>query len=184
MINPGLEKREMNVKTEERERKRFPFSKQEDKQLLRLVNQYGDETRCAWKYIAMNMKGRNTRQCRERYNLYLRKGVNKSTKWTDEEDEVLLSKYEEIGPHWKMMEEFFEGRNSYNIKNRFISLTRRRRRTNLKNPKKEDMRIAEAENIHNSRYLEDKTEEFKEEQFFDENGNINIESFDENYFCF
>lgn len=38
MINPGLEKREMNVKIEERERKRFPFSKQEDKQLLRLVN--------------------------------------------------------------------------------------------------------------------------------------------------
>lgn len=54
MINPGLEKREMNVKTEERERKRFPFSKQEDKQLLRLVNQYGDETRCAWKYTISN----------------------------------------------------------------------------------------------------------------------------------
>ena len=78
------------------------------------------------------MKGRNARQCRERYKLFLSDGIKKKVKWTKEEDDILLSKYACFGPHWKMMEKFFIGRTSYNIKNRYASLQRHHKNALIK----------------------------------------------------
>lgn len=105
-------------------RKRFPFSNKEDKRLIELVNIYGEDDMSVWELIAKKMEGRNARQCRERYKLFLNDGIKKNVKWTKEEDDILLSKYEIYGPHWKIMEEFFIGRTSYSIKNRYSSLRR------------------------------------------------------------
>ena len=106
-------------------RKRTPFSQLEDYQLKELVKMYGIEKPYVWDLISLYMKGRSARQCRERYKLYLDEGIKRKEKWTNEEDEILLSKYELLGPRWKLMEKFFPGRNSYSIKNRFISLKRK-----------------------------------------------------------
>lgn len=103
-------------------RKRCPFTKEEDNLLIELVQLYGTQCKNIWYVIAGHMKGRNVRQCRERYQLFLSKNVKKKEKWTDEEDEILLSKYSILGPHWKKYEQFFIGRTSYSIKNRFKSL--------------------------------------------------------------
>lgn len=116
-------------------RTRCPFSKQEDMLLLELVGIYGIEDKNNWHFIACHIKGRNARQCRERYQLFLSKDIRRKAKWTKEEDEILLSKYKILGPHWKKMEEFFEGRTSYNIKNRFISLNRQREKKGFHLPK-------------------------------------------------
>lgn len=105
-------------------RKRFPFSKEEDNLLLSLVQFYGLQNKGVWNIIASHMKGRNVRQCRERYQLFLSQSVKKGEKWSAEEDQILLSKYEIYGPHWKKYEPFFVGRTSYSIKNRFKSLAR------------------------------------------------------------
>ena len=106
-------------------RTRNPFSKEEDQQILQLVQYFGVNDKNNWYFIASQLKGRSPRQCRERYQLFLSDQVRKNAKWSSEEDEILLSEYQIYGPHWKQLEQFFVGRTSYNIKNRFISLSRR-----------------------------------------------------------
>ena len=116
--NSGTEKKE-------KPRKRAPFSPFEDRQLKELVKMYGIEQPYVWDLISLHMKGRSARQCRERYKLYLDEGIKRKEKWTEEEDEILLSKYKLLGPRWKSMEIFFTGRTSYCIKNRYSSLKRK-----------------------------------------------------------
>lgn len=105
-------------------RKRNPFTAEEDQKILDLVQLYQDTSKVNWYFIATQLQGRNVRQCRERYQLFLSDGIKRKVKWTSEEDEILLKQYQVLGPRWKQMESFFEGRTSYSIKNRFISLTR------------------------------------------------------------
>lgn len=131
-IKPNLYAQRSQVNnTEQKEinqikrRTRIPFTKEEDERLLALVSLFGINDKNNWYFIANNIAGRTPRQCRERYQLFLSDGVRKKEKWTKEEDDLLISKYKIIGPHWKKLEQFFEGRTSYNIKNRFISLNRR-----------------------------------------------------------
>ncbi|KAK8837404.1 hypothetical protein M9Y10_036838 [Tritrichomonas musculus] len=116
---------EEDEKTDEikKRRKRRPFSKKEDQLLLELVQKYGEEDK--WKKIASQMKGRNCRQCRERYKLFLCKNVHKKIKWTKQDDELLLAKYQILGPRWKKMEKYFKGLTYVTIRNRFMSLTRK-----------------------------------------------------------
>lgn len=117
-------------KTDLKQRKRIPFTESEDRKLIELVQIYGIDKKKNWKLIANNMIGRNVRQCRERYNLFLSQNVIKKAKWTKEEEDLLLEKYEILGPHWKKMEVFFKGRNLYSIKNKFISLTKKMNKKN------------------------------------------------------
>ena len=106
-------------------RKRCPFTKKEDRKLIQYVQQFGANNKDTWHLIAYYINGRTARQCRERYQLFLMDGIKQKTKWTNEEDNLLLSKYNEIGSHWKNMEQFFIGGTSYAIKNRFISLQKK-----------------------------------------------------------
>ncbi|KAK8843117.1 hypothetical protein M9Y10_025310 [Tritrichomonas musculus] len=117
----------LSQQPEIKRRTRKPFTKEEDQQILQLVQYFGSNDKNKWYIIASQMKGRSPRQCRERYQLFLSDGVRKNAKWSSEEDELLLSKYQLHGPHWKQLEQFFVGRTSYNIKNRFISLSRRKK---------------------------------------------------------
>lgn len=68
------------------------------------------------------MDGRNVRQCRERFQFYLDEKTKNTERWSKEEDEILLSKFNELGPRWKLMEPFFVKRNMYSIKNRYKAL--------------------------------------------------------------
>ena len=83
------------------EKKRNPFTQEEDEMLIKLVGCYGTQQRNDWRTIASQMKGRTVRQCRERYQLFLNSNIKKCVKWTKEEDTLLLSEYEKIGPHCK-----------------------------------------------------------------------------------
>lgn len=95
------------------------FSYEEDEQLKKLVEQFGDKD---WKFIARKMPGRSTRQCRERYKNYLSPEI-KNGPWTKEEDELLREKYNEYGPHWSSISKFFKSRSDVNIKNRWSALS-------------------------------------------------------------
>ena len=109
-------------------RTRTPFSKGEDNKLIQLVNLFGVENKNVWHIIAKHMDNRTVRQCRERYQLYLSEGFKKKEKWTTEEDDILLAKYSILGPKWKEMEKYLQGRNSYSIRNRYISLNRKKKK--------------------------------------------------------
>ena len=70
------------------------------------------------------MDGRNVRQCGERFQFYLDEKTKNTERWSKEEDEILLSKFKEFGPRWKLMEPFFVKRNMYSIKNRYKALAK------------------------------------------------------------
>lgn len=91
------------------------FSPKEDAKLVKIVQQYGPFN---WHMIGKKMKTRTGRQCRDRYQNYLRPGCNKGP-WTEEEYELLKQKVMELGPKWTEISTFFNGRTGINIKNRW-----------------------------------------------------------------
>ena len=100
------------------------FTVEEDILLRKLVAQYGENN---WQQVARRMEGRNLRQCKERWNNYLTPMV-RNTPWTPEEDELLLNKVAEIGPHWVRISKYFPMRTDINIKNRYLVLKRRNKK--------------------------------------------------------
>ena len=96
----------------------FKWSTQEDNKLRQLVFVFGDNN---WKNLAKNMEGRNSRQCRERWQYYLNPHL-KIGNWTKEEDELILQKREELGPKWMTIKKFFMFRTDAMIKNRYNAL--------------------------------------------------------------
>lgn len=110
---------------------RVPFTQIEDELLIGLVNRYGVYN---WKYISLQMPGRNVRQCKERWENYLSPEVFNGP-WTVEENELLVKKYEELGPRWKKISSFFPTRTDINIKNHWKMCERRAKRDFLNKTK-------------------------------------------------
>lgn len=90
------------------------FTFQEDMLLEALVNQYGEN----WELISMEMRTRSVRQCRERYNNYLRPDISHEN-WTHQEDELLIQKVNELGRRWSVIAKFFGTRSEASVKNRY-----------------------------------------------------------------
>lgn len=76
-----------------------PWTEDETQQLSELVQQHGAK----WTLIAQKLPSRrNSKQCRRRYNNFIKLGDNRkdNAAWTAEEDALLLSCYEELGNRW------------------------------------------------------------------------------------
>jgi hypothetical protein len=100
------------------------FSASEDERLTRLVEELGNED---WQAIATHLRGRNARQCRDRWTNYLSPAVGNGP-WTFGEDQLLMQKYSEFGPFWKHIASFFRSRTDINVKSRWHLLHRRLRK--------------------------------------------------------
>ena len=101
---------------------RRKFTEEEDQILSQLVSEMGPRK---WDQIAKRMPNRTARQCRDRYSNYLIPGFFNG-EWSKEEDELLYLKYQEYGPKWTVIKEFFKNRSPNSIKNRwnyFVSRT-------------------------------------------------------------
>jgi hypothetical protein len=96
------------------------FSPEEDQYLRHLVSRYGPSD---WKQISLHMNGRTVRQCRERWKSYLEPSLNKLD-WTAQEDQLLLQKYEEIGPKWSRLALYFHARTDIDVRNRYHRIER------------------------------------------------------------
>ena len=99
---------------------RSMFSKEEDNKLKSLVSIFGEDN---WSGISHLMEGRSLRQCKERWMYHLSPSI-RHDEWTMEEDILLLNKYNEFGPRWKLINAFFNGRTDAMIKNRFNKIKR------------------------------------------------------------
>lgn len=97
------------------------FSPEEDIKLTKLVEQFGTDN---WNLISNKMKRRNSRQCRDRWENYLSPTLNKEP-FTNEEDLLILEKYEEIGAKWVTISKFLVGRTDISVKSRWLMLQRR-----------------------------------------------------------
>lgn len=104
------------------------WSKEEDEKLKKLVEEFGVND---WRHLAKKMEGRNSRQCRERYQYYLNPSLIQG-QWTREEDELIISLRNNLGPQWMKISKYFEHRTDAMIKNRYNLLVRTSIRQNRK----------------------------------------------------
>jgi myb proto-oncogene protein len=70
-----------------------PWTKEEDQKVIQLVKKHGPKN---WSLIAMQLKGRIGKQCRERWHNHLNPNVNKSS-WTQEEDGIIYQYQKKMG---------------------------------------------------------------------------------------
>ena len=98
------------------------FTQAEDDLLKYLVKKYGTNK---WNLIGSLMCGRNSRQCRDRWNHYLCDENLNHEEFTQEDDELLLKLYYEIGSRWTIIAKHFERRNSVIVRNRIFKLLRK-----------------------------------------------------------
>lgn len=97
------------------------FSAEEDEMLRKLVAKHGETQ---WDLISSLMPRRNPRQCHDRWVYYISPSLN-HTRFTQEEDRLLIQKYEEYGRCWVKIASYFRGRTDTMIKNRFNLIKRK-----------------------------------------------------------
>ena len=100
---------------------RNPWQNHEDEQLLQLVSKHG----YSWSLISQMIAGRTGKQVRDRYLNKLNPGINKE-KWSQEEDEMIVSLFYEKGSKWSEIAKCLEGRTESQVKNRFYSYIRKK----------------------------------------------------------
>jgi hypothetical protein len=96
--------------------RRERFLPEEDAKLRDLVQFHGTS---AWDRIAIQMPGRNPRQCRDRWKHYLSSEKSRLV-WTDEEDQLLYEKMQAIGPKWTTLAQLLPGRTDMQVKSRWM----------------------------------------------------------------
>ena len=92
------------------------WSRDEDEKIMRLVQIYGK----AWSKISKVLVTRNGKQIRDRFINVLDPEIKKG-KFTEEEDNTLITLYMHYGPKWATIAKHFLNRTADMIKNRFHS---------------------------------------------------------------
>lgn len=98
------------------------WTREEDEIIIKFVNENGIKD---WAKLALLLKGRTGKQCRERFKNHLDPNVSKSN-WTEEEDNKLIKLHGELGNSWTMIATYFDGRTDNCIKNRWNSTLKKR----------------------------------------------------------
>ena len=91
------------------------FTSEEDSRLISIMS---SQTFSTWNAVSSQIPGRTARQCRDRWANYL-SPTNKNTPWAENEDLLLLEKFNVFGPQWSKIAQFFDGRSDNNVKNRW-----------------------------------------------------------------
>jgi len=102
------------------------WSPEEDSLLLTIFSNMKPKN---WGAVAKLIEGRSAKQCRERYKGHLDPSLVK-TSWSEEENELLLRKYAELGHKWSAIARCFNGRTDNQVKARVKTLLREQNHSN------------------------------------------------------
>ena len=91
------------------------FTPRDDARLKELVSKLGENK---WDEVSEQIHKFSPRQCKERYTVYL-KGNYRNDPWTPEEDKLLIELHKKLGSKWFVICNYFEGRHSNSVKNRW-----------------------------------------------------------------
>jgi hypothetical protein len=98
-----------------------PWTIEEDRRLKEWVSREGPNR---WSSCAEYIKGRNGKQCRERWLNILNPDIKKGD-WDVEEDFKLFCLFKKFGSKWTSFSNYFKARTENSIKNRFYSTLRK-----------------------------------------------------------
>ncbi|KAJ1968044.1 hypothetical protein IWQ62_001484 [Dispira parvispora] len=102
------------------ELRRGPWTSEEDAQLRRAVEQYGQ----LWSQVARTIPGRRDDQCAKRWREALDPNIDR-TQWTPEDDRLLFQAIRELGSQWqKIATTYFPNRPGMHCRNRWRRLMR------------------------------------------------------------
>ena len=97
------------------------WSQEEDELLLRLMKEVRGEDGPDWNAIALQIRGRNPKQCKERFTMVLDPNLRRGP-WTEEEDRALVRLYHEHKGSWSAIARHIPGRTEHMVKTRFQRL--------------------------------------------------------------
>ena len=100
---------------------RKKFTEEEDELLKKAVEQNTDND---WYVISQCVPNRTTRQCHDRWALYLSPSINKKP-WTEKEESFLMKMVRQYGKQWVTISLLFDGRTETQLKNKYNALLRR-----------------------------------------------------------
>lgn len=124
----------MNKQTKRKQGAQPKFTNNDDQRLKDFVSKFGIED---WTKISMLMKNKSAKQCKDRWSNYLDPAYSHSP-WTEEEDNLLLLMYEEMGSQWTLMSSHFEKKTPGEIRFRYLKLMRQKMKMNRNNFHKEE----------------------------------------------
>ncbi|XP_002868650.2 transcription factor MYB115 isoform X1 [Arabidopsis lyrata subsp. lyrata] len=77
-----------------------------------------------WTTIAKKFEGRTGKQCRERWHNHAGPDIKK-TKWSEEEEQILIEEHKVVGTQWIKIAQKLPGRSYNNVKNHWNSTKRK-----------------------------------------------------------
>lgn len=122
---------------------RVKWTDKENELLLNHVDQHGPKK---WKQIAAELKNKTAQQCRDHYFDVLDPRIQ-NVIWSEEEEEILRLKYEQLGPHWSKIKKFLPGRTTGGIKNYMNSILKRSSIQKEKNKKNHITEFIQSDDI-------------------------------------
>ena len=102
---------------------RGKWSPNGDNELMNALAEFAEDQEVDWRHVASKVKGRNAKQCKERFQLKLDPAL-KRDEWTAEEDALLLVMFEKCNGRWSAIAKSLPARREDAVKIRFRSLQR------------------------------------------------------------